>query len=501
MLPELEYTDTDELGYYLTFGELFSAFNSHAKKDKNKNLIEINFSFTDEDTAPSEAQKNAHEFLLKHANEMLAQILQYLKQDEEYFMEFYGIYNEITQCISSTEDRTYTNKEGFPIVDKYEDYLNYFEISSINISDSEEDDFAFIGFTGSSSWDSEHGLGISFYKSELLHVGDWDYGRHPSWGKNDKKNLLTNYFTDFHLLEPLTSLKSRLANSAKNITSENDASYKELFDWLLKHKMIYGYRNTTCDLNVSEKRVLLNEIKELSFYGNKISLIPESIGLLENLTSLSFSFNKMKTFPLQIIQLKKLKELVIIGNEIENIPSKIKELVNLKSLRVNQSKLQNIPEEIGLLSKLNYLDISSNQLTDLPNSLSHLKELKNLDLSYNLHTEIPSVVFNIQNLKELDISSNQLTNITIPDTQINALEKLYLGFNQIVKLSESLFSQISNLKHFKIAVNRISLENLEYLKNVIPSEIDHDFDSAISCAQDSLSRENENTNKWWKFWN
>lgn len=494
MLPELELTESDELGYYIKFEDLFTGFASFCKKSKD-HYIAINFSYTDEDTQPSETQLKTHEILVSSTNQMMESIIQYLKQDEEYFLDFHGVYNVIEHepFYINEKEHNYTSREGFPLVKEATEFINHFTIDSINISHSDEDNIAFIGFSGSCSWETEHGFGVAFHGKKLLHVADWDYGNSPSWAKSKDEDeyFLTKYFTKFHLLENLDERKSRLAKLSQSIEIENTTPYQEIFDWLVDHKMIYGYRNRLSDLTAKETIVLLNEIKELSFYGNHIDQIPVGISLLENLTSLHLSFNMLKTFPLQVTKLMALEKLTVANNKIEHVPAEISSLINLKSLSFNGNKLKSIPEEIGLLTNLRYLDVSSNKLSDIPESFSNFKHLEELKLNYNAFTSLPGFIFGIQSLKNLDVSSNQVTTLNQMISELKNLESLDIRFNEIEKFPKSIFTEIPNLSWLQISVNQISLEDLNRIKTLIPEETNSDIDSAIDCVIDDLNRKKE----------
>ncbi|KAB1160470.1 leucine-rich repeat domain-containing protein [Tenacibaculum aiptasiae] len=521
MLPELELTESDELGYYIKFEDLFTDFTSFYKKSKS-HYIAINFSFTDEDNQPSEIQLQTHKILVSSANKMMNNIIQYLKQDEEYFFDFHGVYKEIEHkpFYNNQKEHSYTSYSGFPLVKDPIEFINYITIDSINISDSDQDDIAFIGFSGSCTWECEHGFGAAFHGQKLLHVADWEYGNSPSWAnsKDEDDHFLTHYFTKFHLLENLKERKSRLAKLSQSVEVENTAPYQEIFNWLVDLKMIYGYRNRNSDLTAEEIIVLLNEIKELSFHGNHIDQIPSGINLLKNLTSLHLSFNKLKTFPIQVTKLTALEKLTISNNKIEHIPVEISSLINLKYLNLNGNKLESIPKEIGLLTNLKDLNLGSNKFSNLPQSFSNLKVLEDIKLNYNKFTSIPDSIFSIQSLKILDFSNNKINTLNQSISKLKNLESFDIRFNEIKKFPESIFTQISNLNWLKISVNKISLEDLNHIKTLIPEEINSDIDGAIDCVIDDLNRKKEKTNstenqnkstgfktldknnkKWWEF--
>lgn len=507
MLPELEFTESDELGYYIKFKDLFTDFASFHNKSKDP-YIAINFKTTDEDTQPSEIQLKAHEILVSRANEMMESLIQYLKKDEEYFLEFYGVYNVIEHkpFNISEKEYNYTSEEGFPLVKDVREFINHFSIDSINISNYKEDNVAFIGFSGSCSWETEHGFGVAFHGNKLLHVADWDYGNSPSWAnsKDEDEHFLTEYFTESHQLENLDDRKLRLTRLSQSVEIENTQAYQEIFDWLVNLKMIYGYRNKPSDLTIKEIIVLLNEIKGLSFHGNHINQIPEGISLLKNLTSLHFSFNMLKKFPLELTKLIRLEKLTIANNKIKHIPAEISSLKKLESLKLNGNILESIPKEIGLLTNLRNLDLGSNKLSSMPESFSNFKYLEELNLNYNKFTRLPNFIFGIQSLKNLNASSNQISILDPAISKLKNLESLDITFNKIEKLPESIFTEMSNLKWLKISVNQISLEDLNRIKTLIPKEINSDINRAIDCVisekKETNSTRHKNSKKWWEFW-
>ncbi len=489
MHPELEITESEELGYYIKFDKLFPNLTPYLQKTEKDQLIEVNFSFTDEETEPSETQLAASKFLLENADQMLENVLKYLKKHEEYFMEFYGPYTETSYQSKGFRGQTFTstNKHGFPSVDDMYELINFFGIGKININDAGLDDMACVGFTGGCTWDEEHGFGAAFYKEKLLEVGDWNVGDYVSWNPEDAKEI-TNEFVDFHGLESLEERKKRLAKLSATIQVEKPEENEEIFDWLVAQKMIYGYRNTPVDLSIKEKVVVLNEIKKLSFYGNEIETVPSSIQLLKNLTSLSFSFNNLVAIPIQIYKLTTLEKLIISSNELERIPKQIRMLKNLTHLSLNRNKLQLVTEKIGELPKLQHLDLSSNKLDQLPSSILELTTLEKLFLNYNSFANFPENIVNLKSLKTLQLATNQLTSIPETISQLQLLEQLDLRFNELTVMPESILTKKPNLKWLQINVNQFSLQYLEDFKSLIPEEMKTDIDSTIAGTKDRLRR-------------
>lgn len=490
MMPKFEITESENLGYYTTFNELFTDYIPHLNDKEKDRTIEVNFQFTDEDTQPNQAQLKAHQFLLAHSNQMLENLVKYLKQDEEYFFEFYGVYRETSYENTHFKGKKYTsiNKSGFPAVKETQGFINYFGISQINISDSEENGISFIGFAGSCPWDGEHGFGASFHKQNLLHVGDWDYGYHPSWGSRENRDLLTDNFTSFHKLEILDERKKRLAKASELIQIKNIDGYEQIFDWLVSNQMIYGYRNNPIDLTSKEKVVVLNEIKELSFYGNLIRKVPDSINLLGNLSSLSLSFNDLDSVPLQLLNLTKLEKLSITNNKIKEIPKEISLLINLKSLNFSRNKLNSIPEEIGHLKNLQQLDLSFNYLNNMPKSISGLKILEQLNINYNSFSTIPDNILFLENLKGLNLTNNKLTEVQESIYKLKELERLDLRYNELSKFPETLINQWHTLKYIYLVGNQFSIDALERILRFNHRKIGSDIDTELNYTKDRLIR-------------
>ncbi|PRX09208.1 leucine-rich repeat domain-containing protein [Nonlabens ulvanivorans] len=490
MIPKFELTESENLGYYTTFDKLFPDYFPYLKDKEKNSTIEVNFRFTDEDDQPNESQLTANEFLLANSNQMLENLLKYLKQDEEYFMEFYGIYRETSYERTNFQGKKYTtvNKSGFPNVKEPQDFINYFDISHIYISDSQENGVSYIGFTGGCPWDGEHGFGASFLKQKLLNVGDWDDGNNPSWGSRENRDLLTDNFTSFHKLEILDERKKRLAKASELIQVKNIHGYEQIFDWLVSNQMIYGYRNNPIDLTSKEKVVVLNEIKELTFNGNLIQKVPNSINLLENLSSLSLSFNDLDSVPLQLLNLTKLEKLSITNNKIKEIPKEISLLINLKSLNFSRNKLNSIPEEIGHLKNLQHLDLSFNYLNNMPKSISGLKILEQLNINYNSFSTIPNNILFLENLKGLNLNNNKLTEVQESIYKLKKLERLDLRYNELSKFPETLINQWHTLKYIYLVGNQFSIDALERILRFNHRKISSDIDTELNYTKDRLIR-------------
>ncbi|MEM6685118.1 MAG: leucine-rich repeat domain-containing protein, partial [Bacteroidota bacterium] len=412
MLPNLDFNDNESLGYYTTFDKLFRNFILHKANDDQDLTIEVSFGYNEGNFEPSDIQVAAHEYLVTNGNQILETLVRYLKQHEEYFMEFYGNYIETWHEYTTRQGKKSraTYKYGFPAVKNAYQLINYFTISEIQISDEGADGMACISFIGSCTWEEEHGFGAVFHKSKLLLVGDKDHAYYASLDEI-AKDALQKRIVHFFKLELLPDRKKRLSEESATVHVENPEAYTTLFDWLVQHKMIFGYRNTPVDLNTQEKIVLLTQIKRLTFNGQSLETIPSSIQLLKSLTLLSFSLNKIKTIPLEVCMLPSLRTLTIVHNPLERIPKQLSMLTNLEFLTIKNSGLQFLPEKIGTMHQLKLIDVSSNKLTALPSSFGELTQLTRLVLHNNSFTSFPEVLLGLPQLKNLNISLNQLTSL------------------------------------------------------------------------------------------
>lgn len=471
MLPKLDLTEYDVLGYYTTFDQLFPDFSSFYEKPEYDDEIIVSFSWTDEDTQPNEAQWAAHEFLLKNANQMLMNLVTYLKQDEEYFMEFYSTYREISYEVTNIrgEKRISRSEGGFPAVKDIREFVNYFGIGFIHIDTTEKDGVSCIGFSGGCTWDPEHGFGAAFHKLKVLNVEDQSTGTYLNRSLDGELDMmLTNTFVKFHRLEELNERRERIAQASKSIVPINTEEHEKIFDWLVKYQKIYGYRNNPVDLNAQEKMVVLKEIKDLNFRGDQLTSIPASIRLLKNLVGLSFSFVSLGDFPKEILALKQLKNLTINQVSMKEIPTGIGQLENLESLTLFQNRLELLPQEIGGLSKLGYLNLSNNKLSNLPESLLKIPNLVDLNLYRNHFTILPDFI-----------------------DQFQSLTSLKLEYNRLLTLPESLFKKMPNLKRLYFQGNPLPLAELTRIRKMTPEGLRTDIVLAVSLAGGELKRQKQ----------
>jgi hypothetical protein len=102
---------------------------------------------------------------------------------------------------------------------------------------------------------------------------------------------------------------------------------------------------------------------------NKLTRLPESIGILSN-----------------------LNVLYLDNNELTLLPESIGQLVNLRRLWLNHNNLMSLPESIGRLRALKELWVHCNQLTSLPDAIGRLKNLRALRFRGNRLISLPESI-------------------------------------------------------------------------------------------------------------
>jgi Leucine-rich repeat (LRR) protein len=138
---------------------------------------------------------------------------------------------------------------------------------------------------------------------------------------------------------------------------------------------------------------------------NRLTAIPEEIGILKKLTELELNNNVIETLPASIGKLQALKKLSLSNNVLNKLPQELFELKNLEELSLMNCQLEALPEQISQLTKLKNFEIEGNLFTALPESIVNLTKLENLSL--------PDYVFTLSSeqndwLRELYSKSNNL---------------------------------------------------------------------------------------------
>ena len=185
----------------------------------------------------------------------------------------------------------------------------------------------------------------------------------------------------------------------------------------------------------------LENLIQLSIYGNFWGRIPTEIGMLKNLYSIQITSTRLTgSIPNEINQLNKLQHLIITRSLISGtIPNSIKNLTQLQTLNLASNKLDGIIPNVKLNSLTN-INLSYNQLSGSIPEILITQEIRSIDFSSNrLSGEIPSIISVLKKLETVKLSSNFL-NGYIPQIGNIKLQILNLAYNQ--------FSNISNISPY-----------------------------------------------------
>lgn len=187
---------------------------------------------------------------------------------------------------------------------------------------------------------------------------------------------------------------------------------------------------------------LNNSVQELFIYGKgeRISKIPQEIGLLKNLSYLNLSIGSLQDFPKEIKNLKNLRYLIISENHFTQFPKILTKLTKLLQIQMRINKVQTLPNEIQNLKSLKWLDLAYNNLVSLPESIGECKELISLDLSNNKLFTLPKSITQLSNLKSLYIGGNPYLRLTHEQQQWMKDTLKMTGFpTKILKKNQNQF--------------------------------------------------------------
>ncbi|XP_034534720.1 leucine-rich repeat-containing protein 57 [Notolabrus celidotus] len=136
----------------------------------------------------------------------------------------------------------------------------------------------------------------------------------------------------------------------------------------------------------------------------------------------------LQEFPEELQRLTaNLRTVDLSGNKIEVVPASVGNFLLLKSLTLNSNRLTSIPSELSKLKKLETLSLNGNRIQQIPSSLGQIKALRTLSLSGNQISEFPSGLGNLRHLDLLDLSHNKIQ--TVP-SEVSELQAIEINFNQ-----------------------------------------------------------------------
>lgn len=124
------------------------------------------------------------------------------------------------------------------------------------------------------------------------------------------------------------------------------------------------------------------------------------------------------------------------------------------------------------ISQNKVLDLSNKGLTAVPSYIFNQTNLEELNVSNNSLTgAIQSQIGQLKNLKVLNASYNQMTGVPAEVGQLQNLQVLNLSYNQLTGLPNEL-GNLKNLKVLDLRGNSYSQQDLDYIRNKLPSTVD-----------------------------
>ncbi len=104
---------------------------------------------------------NAYKYITNHSEQIQESILTRLLAEYQNLQTEYG-YDE--------EDA----KEMMPNVDSIEHFKNLIGLSQVHLMNVSKNEFAYVGYEFSCTWDDEHGLGFMTHKDKIIDFGGAD---------------------------------------------------------------------------------------------------------------------------------------------------------------------------------------------------------------------------------------------------------------------------------------------------------------------------------------
>ncbi|KAG7188011.1 hypothetical protein KM043_017654 [Ampulex compressa] len=133
---------------------------------------------------------------------------------------------------------------------------------------------------------------------------------------------------------------------------------------------------------------------------------------------------------------------------------------NLQVLLLGWNDIMDIPAEaLRTLKKLRIVDLSHNKLRTLPDNMFTDANIESLDLSHNQFMRLPVKTMSLSaaaSLSILDMSWNILSGIHNTDAifRLRGLTWLDLSYNRLVRLDDSVFSDLPYLTHLDLSHNK-----------------------------------------------
>jgi hypothetical protein len=174
---------------------------------------------------------------------------------------------------------------------------------------------------------------------------------------------------------------------------------------------------------------LTGQVVSLSFKGEVLSTLPESISVFTNLKLLNLANTELKDLPESIGEFSLLEWLDLSDNQLTSLPSSIGKLKKLQELYLSHNQFSSLPTSFRQLTNLQTLSLTGNSFLTFPNSLLRLRKLRRLALDDNELKSLPSSISQLTSLREIELWNNQLSSLPSAFKRLKNLESLILAKN------------------------------------------------------------------------
>ncbi|KAK2573526.1 Leucine-rich repeat-containing protein 58 [Acropora cervicornis] len=255
----------------------------------------------------------------------------------------------------------------------------------------------------------------------------------------------------------------------------------------VRNNLPHAYKITSLNLVGNRVPVLPDSLgnfinlKVLDISGNGLAYITPRIGDLRHLRSFVAKNNNLEDLPKEFSQLLALEHLNLSGNRFESFFPQMFELVSLKSLLFGGNRVDVIPQDIQNLQRLEILYLGGNQLSSVPNELGTLRRLRALNLCDNKIESLPSTLVKLTHLQSLHLHNNRLTTLPVELVKLRNLEELSLRENPLVVrfVRDMAFNPPTLLE---LSGRCIKNSGLKYSFSDLPSQLLQYLNSARRCV-------------------
>lgn len=150
-------------------------------------------------------------------------------------------------------------------------------------------------------------------------------------------------------------------------------------------------------------------LQQLTLGGNRISHLPEEIGMLQSLVQLDLHSNSLVQLPASLGRLHALRVLNVARNQLCALPATVGDLTDLRALQVDQNRLTMLPG-LHATSRLKVMVACDNQLQSVE-AICNATSLAVLVLFKNAIRELPSEFTRLTQLIWLDLRSNSIATV------------------------------------------------------------------------------------------